>query len=717
MNLVDLPHSDFKSELRLLLIDLMDVSDRHGLDRESWASELIDDPLTLPRGFRGLTEADTLHARFDTLAGLAKSEFTFVENPSDEARQVVYEALHPDDSAGLNTLGADPVSRPSARPSRSPSRSASHSGSRAIFPPSERTGMDSIAPGMEGPASPPPPPSPDPQSAEPPEPPEPPQNVEPPERRFIEAGIMGHDGNSPLKLATDYILEFGVVLEKARNSIAAAALPDASFLFKDDEDTIELTVQVNSSDFSVAQKSLPLTLPRRGPSPGKARFDIRAIHEGPGSIVATFHKHGNFIEQIELTLMVGGTTVQPHESTSNGRNIDNASVLEPRDIGIRVGPATERGYDVVVWGAVSTQVTLPITRDYLNQAIINARAKLMAVVMQKGADRTLSFQKDVQIDKAEADTAMEILREAGGTLFRKLFFSNDAGKDVRRVGEFLREQATNKNSKLTIQIISKNFPLPWPLLYVGEENAPTDWECFLGMRHIIEQIPLQPDLNIPDDKIASNSPSLSVSVNVNAGIDAQMGSNFVARQLDYWKAASASLGLRVVERQQRDELLTAMNGTSDDQIMYLYCHADTTGIGDVDGIDSSCFILTGDQKLTLGDLSSKASISTQLAGKPLVIVNACESAQLSPMFYDGFVPYFMAKGARGVIGTECKTPALFATEWALQFFPMLLSGTTVGEAMLATRRYAWTQWNNPLGLLYAVYCATDTRITPGLDVH
>ncbi|MEO5904550.1 MAG: hypothetical protein ABIQ55_11090, partial [Gemmatimonadaceae bacterium] len=391
MNLVDLLHSDFKSVLRLLLIDLIEVSDRRGLDRESWAKALISNPLALPRDFGGLTETDTLRARFDSLDGLAKSELTFVENPTDAARQVVYEVLQPADSAGFNDMTThaptDPVRRPSSRPSRSPSRSVSHSGTRAVFPL--------------------PPPSPDPQFAESPALP---VNADPPERRFIEAGIIGHDGKSPLKLATDYILEFGVVLEKARNSIAAAALPDASFLFKDDEDTIELTVQVNSSDFSVAQKSLPLTLPRRGPSPGKARFDIRANHEGPGSIVATFHKHGNFIEQIELTLMVGGTAVQPHASTSNGRNIDNASVLEPRDIGIRVGPATDRGYDVVVWGAVSTQVTLPITRDYLNQAIINARAKLMSVVMRKGADHTLSFQKDVQIDKAEADTAMEILR-------------------------------------------------------------------------------------------------------------------------------------------------------------------------------------------------------------------------------------------------------------------------------------------------------------------
>ena len=28
-----------------------------------------------------------------------------------------------------------------------------------------------------------------------------------------------------------------------------------------------------------------------------------------------------------------------------------------------------------------------------------------------------------------------------------------------------------------------------------------------------------------------------------------------------------------------------------------------------------------------------------------------KSAELSPAFYDGFVPYFMSKGARGVVGT------------------------------------------------------------------
>jgi hypothetical protein len=195
-----------------------------------------------------------------------------------------------------------------------------------------------------------------------------------------------------------------------------------------------------------------------------------------------------------------------------------------------------------------------------------------------------------------------------------------------------------------------------------------------------------------------------------------MGGNYVQRQRDYWKTIAARLGLQLVEREKRDELLDAMSGNSTDQIIYMYCHADTTGIGDVNGIDSSCFILTNNERLTLGDLNLEASARKLLPGNPLVVINACESAELSPMFYEGFVPYFMSKGARGVIGTECKTPAFFATEWALRFFPKLLGGMSVGDAMLATRRDSWTEWNNPLGLLYAVHCNTDTHVSPALQM-
>ena len=101
-----------------------------------------------------------------------------------------------------------------------------------------------------------------------------------------------------------------------------------------------------------------------------------------------------------------------------------------------------------------------------------------------------------------------------------------------------------------------------------------------------------------------------------------------------------------------------------------------------------------------------------LRGQPLVFINACESAELSPAFYDGFVPYFMAKGARGVIGTQCKTPALFAAKWAERFFDRFLGGEALGDAFLGLRREFLGQHGNPLGLLYAVHCDGDTRIEP-----
>jgi hypothetical protein len=117
---------------------------------------------------------------------------------------------------------------------------------------------------------------------------------------------------------------------------------------------------------------------------------------------------------------------------------------------------------------------------------------------------------------------------------------------------------------------------------------------------------------------------------------------------------------------------------------------------------------------TVADLNIDAPTTVQLSGNPLVFINACESAELSPLFYNGFVPYFMAKGARGVIGTECKTPVLFAIEWANAFFDHFLDGAAVGATVLKLRQDFLRNHGNPLGLIYAVHCDADTRIAPAL---
>ena len=100
-----------------------------------------------------------------------------------------------------------------------------------------------------------------------------------------------------------------------------------------------------------------------------------------------------------------------------------------------------------------------------------------------------------------------------------------------------------------------------------------------------------------------------------------------------------------------------------------------------------------------------------LTSAPLVFLNACESAELSPYLYDGLMPYFIARGARGMIGTEVETPARFAAEFAKTFIQRFAAGgVTLGELLRDMRVEYLEQKNNIMGLVYALYSNGDVTI-------
>ena len=220
-------------------------------------------------------------------------------------------------------------------------------------------------------------------------------------------------------------------------------------------------------------------------------------------------------------------------------------------------------------------------------------------------------------------------------------------------------------------------------------------------------------LSVPDQRIVS-TPVLSVGINTNRDIDAQFGVTLVADHLTYWNdLRDRRHTMTLMPRSTRASVVAALaDPATADQIQYFYCHATSKG---KDGNPDGATLQMGLQDiLTLADLNLDAPAMVQLESHPLVFINACESGDLSPLFYAGFVPYFMAKGARGVIGTECRTPALFAVRFAEAFFGRLLDGRTVGDSVLGARRDFLEQHRNPLGLMYAVHCDADTRIDPAL---
>ncbi|MDQ3699955.1 MAG: CHAT domain-containing protein, partial [Chloroflexota bacterium] len=324
------------------------------------------------------------------------------------------------------------------------------------------------------------------------------------------------------------------------------------------------------------------------------------------------------------------------------------------------------------------------------------------------------YQTQIDIPEEVNREALRRLAKAGYRLYQEIFYAHN-DLTATRMGDRLRDLA--RRETLKIQIVSQQFLLPWGVLYLAQDfdENNVDPELFLGLRHIVEHIPLQQ--NMPDvGYTIASQPALSVGVNLDTDIDQQFRLTAVDDQIAYWDKVQQGGGAKVAVRRTADDLLTALGDpTTADQILYFYGHAVSRPLDHPEGPDSSYLGLSGGKRVTLDDLKLRAPERRPLAGAPLVFINACESAELSPLFYGGFMPYFTAKGARGMIGTECETPARFAHEWATRFFDAFLPGNkSLGEVFLQLRREFYYQHHNILGLLYALYCDADTEVVPGL---
>jgi hypothetical protein len=539
---------------------------------------------------------------------------------------------------------------------------------------------------------------------------------EPADRRYFVADLEDHPKGQPLRRGGQYTIAFGVGPLSA-SALAAAAFPDEILAAADPAiDVFELTVQLDSDDFDIlGAATRPLRVPRTGTSLGKARFDVRPRRDGDCQLVASIYHDGNFVHQVKLTIPVGGQVQAPVDITTRGRPPELTAALEPRDISILLEPAPAGGFTCTVSGPVVGRTVLPITAAELNAATAAARKAMMDVITSVH-DGAYVFQSGIDIPPEAGQEALRTLARAGASLFQRLFLHDAAGNDAKAVGEWLRDNAMDPGVRLTVQIIADHAPLPWALLYLGDaaSTATLDWDSFLGMRHVIEQLPLQQSLRTRNNKIRSK-PALAISLNMNHSIDTDVGLPLVAGHERYWTAeVAARTGLSVVSRATKDEVVQALaDAANGDHVVYFYCHAVASAAGSDDPGTAQIIMGKGDAA-TVADLRLDAPVTVQLSGNPLIVINACESAELSPLFYNGFVPYFMAKGARGVIGTECKTPAIFATRWADAFFEQFLDGATVGATVLKLRQDFLRNHGNPLGLIYAVHCDADTSINPAI---
>jgi hypothetical protein len=171
-------------------------------------------------------------------------------------------------------------------------------------------------------------------------------------------------------------------------------------------------------------------------------------------------------------------------------------------------------------------------------------------------------------------------------------------------------------------------------------------------------------------------------------------------------------GISLTEHPTTTDLYALLNNPdSPTQVMYFYCHAVSNLPGEKGGVGGSKIVLS-DGAATLDDLNFSAPLEgPPLKSAPLVFLNCCQSAEMSPYLYDGLVPYLITKGARGVVGTEVDTPALFAAEFAKLFITRFVAGDQkLGDVLLDLRREYLLNKNNVMGLVYALHSSGEIYV-------
>ncbi|MEV6304789.1 CHAT domain-containing protein [Actinoplanes sp. NPDC051861] len=495
-----------------------------------------------------------------------------------------------------------------------------------------------------------------------------------------------------------------VTLAVGVGTTGAGVTFDDRSVFATGEEEVVLDVIVTTRDFAVLDGTARrLWLPRTGSSRNLARFDLIVPDDATeGEVTALLYKAGNLVAGMRIRLIVTPGERRVGEVSSIGRSLAAAPALRTRQLSLVIRPDRD-GYTLTSFGAIRAEATLRLTGEHLRRLLAEARTALARLVDLE------QYQNGVRIDEQLSRQSLAVLAEAGLRLYRAVFYDGDvAAEDF---ANRLRTVAALQNLK--IQVVSDQFILPWGLLYLAEDLDHVDPECFLGFRHVIEHLLLRSTADVPVE--LSTSPRISVACAYDLGIDAEFQVGAVAGQMAYWEelrranAGTTNL-VELSTASTAAQVREALDGDGEPHIWYFYCHA----VVDEAGVDG--YLGLSDQsQLTLRELS--VSPRRPLRGAPLVMINACGSATLGPLFYAGFLRYFIARGARGMIGTECDVPAEFAAEWAHRFFETFLrGGRTVGETLLDLRRGFLYEDRNPLGLMYALYCDADTTVVPGVQV-
>jgi hypothetical protein len=352
----------------------------------------------------------------------------------------------------------------------------------------------------------------------------------------------------------------------------------------------------------------------------------------------------------------------------------------------------------------SAQVHLPVT-----DADLAARNAGFATVLDEVRRQTkakgLTLEEADLLDLLKRDDG---LRYQGRLAFETLFPPHsDARHEIEAILAW--------NEPLTFNILSDGFPFFWEMMYGGgmEDNLGLNalLDGFWGCRHVIARQVigkgfhgLHPVMRAPAGMLVlvdSGLPQV-VSSEVPALQAHATKYNFQCRLLDNVLSAQAG------NAPSTQAIIEYLSQTAfPDDLVHFACHARPNQTN----TDNSRLEITVDGHKVKVQLADLQVYGLRLARRPFVFLNGCSTNARVLLQSKNFVDEFMRRGARGLIATECTMPDTFAAEFAKEFYGRFLAGALpIGEALWQTRQHFLTEHHNLLGMAYALYADSQTRI-------
>ena len=243
----------------------------------------------------------------------------------------------------------------------------------------------------------------------------------------------------------------------------------------------------------------------------------------------------------------------------------------------------------------------------------------------------------------------------------------------------------------------------------GDVPHTKDLLCPFGFWGFSQMVEAPASAKDPNATIAF-APRAVVAVGETKKVDTAALAAHVARLRALFAARFADVAVK--EGSTKADILGLLS--ADLPVVYFYCHGDKDQIGGPD-----TFLSVGDKEqikaTELIDLFDTAFAENKVIWdrvRPLVLINACHSLEISPATLVSYVDAFVGGGnAVGVIGTEVKVPQRLAMEWAEAFFAALLvKGAQAGGALQAAR-FDFLASGNLFGLVYTAHCWAHLSLT------